>query len=361
MLANFDQRLAQLQAMIEPETAWFLTTPTDIEYFTSFESLVPEEREAFLVVTKTQAFLLHASFSPTPNFKSLEKLSGTQVSLIVPHLTTIRSNSPFQKLIIDKTRLYADEFEALQSLVGVELTSLNREAIWKLRMVKDATEIAAIRRAGQIASQAFEKLQLQISAGMTEKVVQRLLDTLMVEFGSEKPAFPTIVAFGPHGALPHHQPTDTVLTANTPILLDFGATYHHYRSDLTRSWWFGDQPTAEFIKIKNLVDKAYERGIDALRQRHQLTEPLTAKKVDEACRRFLDEAGYGTNYIHTTGHGVGLDIHEPPSLYWKNEAILETNMILTIEPGIYLNDRFGYRWENTVLLSENGYEIMTQV
>lgn len=357
MPANFDSRLALLQSTLEPDSALFLTTGTDIEYLTGFESLVPEEREAFLVVTSTKGFLIHASFSPTPSATSVEKISGTQLSLVLPHLKEIVSQTGFKTLLIDKTHLFADEYEAIQQLENVTLGTFDRQVLWNFRMLKEADEIAAIQQAGTIAVQAFDQLQTRITVGMTEKEIQRLLDTLMTDLGSEKPAFPTIVAFGPHGALPHHQPTDTPLTPETPILIDFGATYQHYRSDLTRSWWFGSQPTTEFTKIKNLVDEAYELTLDHLNN-HAAT--LTAKSVDEICRRFLSEAGYGAEYIHTTGHGVGLDIHEPPSLYWKNPVPLAPQMVLTIEPGIYLNDKFGYRWENTVLLTDTTYEILTK-
>jgi Xaa-Pro aminopeptidase len=363
MPANFDHRLAQLQAQVGTTEAFFLSNPADIEYLTGFACLVPEEREAFLVLTTSKMYLIHASFSPTPPTKVI-KLSGTHLAALEIHLKQIVSDQTISKIYVDKSRLFADEYEILQQVPHVELQALDRKKIWSQRMSKDQAEIAAVKRAGQIASQAFDQLFSQIKIGMTEKEIQKLLETNMTALGSEKPAFPTIVAFGPHGALPHHQPTDVALAPNTAILLDFGATYDHYRSDMTRSWWFSQDDksdsqsdaTPEFMKIKNLVDEAYQRGVEYLRN---TVKTRTAQGLDKVCRTFIDEMGYGRQFIHTTGHGVGLEIHEPPSLYWKNDIALLPGMIITIEPGIYISDAFGYRWENTVLVTEDGLETLT--
>lgn len=125
---------------------------------------------------------------------------------------------------------------------------------------------------------------------------------------------------------------------------------------MTRSWWHGKKPPTAFSQIKNLVDEAYARTLDVLTQR---AHHVTAKEVDEAARTFITQAGFGQQFIHTTGHGVGLDIHEPPSLYWRNQLPLSAGMVVTIEPGIYLNHQFGYRWENTVLITETSCQELT--
>jgi Xaa-Pro aminopeptidase len=126
---------------------------------------------------------------------------------------------------------------------------------------------------------------------------------------------------------------------------------------MTRSWWFGDQPPADFTQIKNLVDEAYSLTLEQLQQ-PSIT--VTAQILDETARTFISQAGFGQEFIHTTGHGVGLDIHEPPSLYWKNKQPILPGMIITIEPGIYLPERFGYRWENTVLITDTGCQELTK-
>jgi len=358
MSANVVHRLATFQAHLQPLEAVLLTNPSDIAYLSNFELLVAEEREAFLVITPTQAFLIHASFSPVPTDGIFTTLSGAHVSQLKTHLAAIQKQAPFSRLLVDKTKLFADEYEAIQEVTGFSVEAFDRQWIWDQRTVKDEAEILASRTAGEIADQAWQRLQPKITAGQTEKQLQKILNQIMAELGSEQPAFPTIVAFGANGALPHHQPTDAPLTDNTPILLDFGATFHGYRSDMTRSWWFGNTPSPRFNHVKDVVIYAYNSALEFLSTRASSSE-LTAQSLDKICRDRIVEAGFGNQFIHTTGHGVGLDIHEPPSLYSKNDFALKSGMIITIEPGVYLPDEFGYRWENTILLTENGYEILT--
>src|SRR6185369_4782244 len=135
------------------------------------------------------------------------------------------------------------------------------------------------------------------------------------QLGAEGPAFPTIVAFGAHATLPHHQPGATKLTSETSVLIDCGASVEGYNSDITRTVWFGKKTTPDYLKVKDIVDRAYQIGIECLQQRDLQNKTLTAKDIDVAVRGFISDAGYGNEYIHTTGHGIGLEVHEPPSVY----------------------------------------------
>ncbi len=150
-----------------------------------------------------------------------------------------------------------------------------------------------------------------------------------------------------------------------PVLWDFGATVNGYRSDMSRSFWFGKTPSADFKKVKKLVHQAYEAAVKTLVVGSAGTAPKenssarTAQLVDQAARELITAAGFGAQFIHTTGHGVGLDIHEPPSLNWKSPAPLKPGMVVTVEPGIYLEGNLGYRHENTVIVTETGYQEIT--
>jgi len=345
----FAHRLSLLQAQLLAHQAWLIATPSHITYLTNFHFLVPEEKEAWLVISQKQVWLIHASFCPTHGVTPfLTKLKPAQVEALPQHLNLILKSAPqLTEWYLDEQLLSIAEYKVLQNFPQLTLKTLDHQLIWNLRMVKDSVEQELCQQAGRIANQAFNQLKEIIKVGMSELRVKNLLDNLMIDSGAEKPAFPTIVAFGEHSALPHHQPDDRPLRDNTPVLIDFGAMVKGYRSDMTRTWWFGDRPSAQFLKIEKLVKLAYQRAVKQMAKR---TKKLAARDLDQAAREVINRAGFNQEFIHTTGHGVGLDIHEPPSLSWKNETLIKPGMVITIEPGVYLTGQFGYRHENTMLI-----------
>ncbi len=373
-------RITVLQSRIPSGTAWLISNQTDIEYLTDFVSLLPTEREGFLWLTTTQACLIHASFSPAPKRTDLRFLQGCYASQLLVHLKSLLSSTtssePITALVFDGSTLWHDEFltvqEAVKQVPGVTLSAKpqNFNPVMEMRMIKDSVEIEAIYAAGQLMSSVLDEVRASLSAGITEQDVCQLLETKLRSRGSLQPAFPTIVAFGSNTSLPHHQPTTTVLEENMPILIDCGATDTRYRSDMTRSWWFGDSPDEEYCIIESTVLDAYQAGITALKDRFEIVElsnvstnlpeftavenkfgdDMTAAQLDTACRMVIHDAGYALRFIHTTGHGVGLDIHEDPSISGSNKNPLKSGMVITVEPGIYLPGSHGYRHENTILL-----------
>jgi len=353
-------------------TLFLLTQPFFIQYFTGFTTLVPEEREAYVLITNQKWYLFHAAFSPTSGVSFDDDLvlkTGSHPKGLKSHLYNVGQelDTTFTSIGIDKTSTTVEELELINEIMPqAAVTSLDTQLLWSIRMVKDDLEQKQLTQAGQIAAQAFEKVITQLKPGITELAVAQLLERTMQQLGATEPAFPTIVAFGEHGALPHYQPGTTSLETETPILIDFGATFNGYRSDMTRSFWFGENPSQKFQEIEQLVVSAYDAAIKTLPQAKSITEEPpkllrdssketstnypTAKQVDAAARQTIADAGYGKAFIHTTGHGVGLDIHEPPSLGWASEQTLQPGMAITIEPGIYLENEFGYRHENTCLV-----------
>jgi len=192
-------------------------------------------------------------------------------------------------------------------------------------------------------------------------------------------AFPTIVAFGKNGAMPHYQPQNIKLKPETPILIDFGVNFENYYSDMSRTIWFGKQPSAKFLKAEKAVKKAHQQvlaklttaNLDLKNKKTDLKNSeenttksttkieLTAKDLDQAARGEIAQRGFADQFIHTTGHGLGLEIHEPPSLSWQDHTPIKPNMVFTIEPGIYFPGEFGYRHEDTVLMTDQGVKILT--
>lgn len=342
-------RLQQLQTVIATHSLppLLLSRPSDIAYYTGFQFLLSEEREAFLLVNSSQAKLWYASFSPLPPTIACETIPMRGIKEIAQQLTELQLTG----IALDPFSLSLAEFRTI-SQTNIPISDLNREYIWQQRMIKDEFEQQSITQASQITTQAFASILPEIKIGITEQEVATQLDAKIRQLKAE-PAFPTIVAFGPHSALPHHQPTSAVLQPETAVLIDFGAKYHSYCSDFTRSWWFGSHPPIQYQAIQTAVHHAYQVGIVALNKQ------LTAQELDGVVRTDLHQAGYGHAFIHTTGHGLGLEIHEPPSLSTSNPQVLQPNMAITIEPGVYLENQFGYRFENTILLTDTNPIVTT--
>ena len=182
---------------------------------------------------------------------------------------------------------------------------------------------------------------------MTELELKDIIENYILEFGGEGTSFDTIVAFSKNSAVPHHKTGSTVLENDMPMLIDMGARYNGYCSDITRTFFFGN-PSKEFISCYDAVLKA---NITA----EQNIKCGTATDVaDEFARNFLKEKGLAEYFTHSLGHGLGLEIHEYPTLSFRKKDILTENMLFTIEPGVYLENKFGIRIEDTVLLTKDG-------
>jgi len=212
-----------------------------------------------------------------------------------------------------------------------------------LRIVKDDTEIGLLARACEITSSAFDEVVPQIAAGMTERELAVLIDQTMIDAGAEKPAFDTIVASGPNGAIPHHTPSGRPLALGDMITIDCGARYEGYHADMTRTVVLG--PPAEWQRdLYALVAAAQRAGIAA-------AEPGAAvAEVDAAARDVIAEAGHGEHFSHGLGHGVGLEIHEAPMLAHGRPGRLADRVPITVEPGIYVPGRGGIRIEDTLVV-----------
>ncbi len=239
-----------------------------------------------------------------------------------------------------------DDYRRLESaLAGVELVPMDGIPE-KLREVKDEEELACIRRAAAIASDAFMNILPSIHAGMTEKQVQRVLEFEMLELGSEGVAFDTIAAAGLNGALPHATPSDHVIANGELLTLDFGATVNGYRSDMTRTVGFG-KITGELRQIYETVRMAQQLGLDAL------AVGKACGEVDRVARDYID-ARYPGAFGHSLGHGVGLYIHEQPRVASGSAAVLVPGNVVTVEPGVYIPGVGGCRIEDTVIMTDGG-------
>ena len=223
-----------------------------------------------------------------------------------------------------------------------------------LRMGKYEDEVAKLRKACKIAWEAFHEVKPKIKTGITEEEVRILIAVAMHKRGADSVPF-NIVCFGENTADAHHTPSKTrKLKKNEAVLMDFGCFYEGYTSDMTRSWWHGPKEPAEYTKIWNIVDKARLAGIQTLRA------GVKAGEVDKAARDVITAAGYGKEFFHTTGHGIGLVVHDAPILRSGSEAVLPQHAVVTVEPGIYFAGKWGIRLEDSFLVLKKGSKKLTQ-
>ncbi len=226
------------------------------------------------------------------------------------------------------------------------------EAVEGLRAVKDPAELARMQAAARIADEALAAAQPMLRPGVTETEIQQTLDDAIRAAGASGPAYDTIVASGPNSALPHARPTDRELQAGDLVVVDVGAEVDGYRSDMTRSFVLGD-PDEQVEAMLEVVGRSQSAGVEAVRP------GVEASEIDGACRSVIDEAGMGEAFVHGSGHGVGLDIHELPRVVSGSTAVLEPGNVLTVEPGVYFPGVGGARVEDLLVVTADGCRPLT--
>ena len=227
----------------------------------------------------------------------------------------------------------------------------DKNSIIEQRTIKNKEEIKNIKKACDIVSKVFETVKKKVVPGMTEldihfKIEEEFAKNHVVQ------SFKTIVASGPNSANPHHISGNRKIRKNDIVLIDMGCIYNGYCSDLTRTFFVGKENKQQ-VKIWNIVKQAHDEALIKVNQN------IKTSDIDLSARNKIKQEGYEKNFIHTTGHGVGLDIHEAPVIGSKSNEILKKGMVITIEPGIYLEKKFGVRIEDTVLVTKNGYKVLT--
>jgi Xaa-Pro aminopeptidase len=254
-------------------------------------------------------------------------------------------------LLVDDT-MWALFTQDLRETLPDATFGLASEVFEALRMRKDDTELAALRRSGDLADEvSIEIRQLGEEAiGMTETELADEIERRLADAGGESVAFGTIAGSGPNGAKPHHRHEDREIGRGDPVVLDFGAYVDEYPGDQTRTVVFAGDPPEGYEEVHEVVREAQQAAVEAV-------EPgVSAEEIDRAAREVIEDAGYGDEFVHRTGHGVGLDVHESPYIVDGNETALEQGMVFSIEPGVYLEGEFGVRIEDLVVVTEEGCE-----
>ena len=246
---------------------------------------------------------------------------------------------------------WADQRKYAEWFDGAELVATSG-VVERCRQIKDDGEISRMAAAAAIADDALAEVRPMLADGPTEAEVALALDTAFRRRGAEKSAFTTIVAAGPNAALPHIRPTDRPIGSGELVIVDMGAVVDGYRSDMTRTMAVGE-PDPDAQKVFDTVRDAQQLGVA------QVAAGTPIAEVDKACRDRIAADGWADAFVHGTGHGVGLDIHEQPWVRATATDTLEVGHVITVEPGVYLPGFCGARVEDTVLVSDNGPQRLT--
>ncbi len=272
---------------------------------------------------------------------------------LFPALMKVAARKKFRRLGFEKGRLPYESYEALKESLPLGASLHPLAGIVEMeRMVKSEREIALIRRSVLTNSRAFEIVLSRVRPGLRESGLAAELEYQMRLLGAEKPAFDTIVASGPRTAWPHAQPTSNALETNQLLLIDMGATQDGYASDMTRMAFLG-RPVRRIRRLYEAVLEAQLAAIAAVRA------GIRAEQVDRAARRVLRASQLEKAFVHSTGHGLGLEIHEPPRIGKREKTRLAAGMVITIEPGVYLEGWGGIRIEDTVVVTPSGCDVLT--
>ncbi len=303
--------------------------------------------EGYLLIGEQTVFFTdaryYASAVNTLNSVGIETILFKGVDSIKEYLI----QTDCKKLLLDYERTTVKEYNQYKTF-GYEIEDAC-DKLDKMRSVKSQEELALIRKSAQICEQAYHSAIKSIKVGMTETQLKDLIEDYLVQYGADGPAFETIVAFGENSAVPHHQTGDRLLGENVQILVDMGASYKGYLSDLTRTSFFG-KPSKRFLEIYDVVKEANQLAIESI------TENTLASEADGIVRGYLEKFNLSKYFTHSLGHGVGIEIHEYPTLSKKCDAVLKENTVFTIEPGVYIDGELGIRIEDTVVIKNGRVE-----
>lgn len=263
-------------------------------------------------------------------------------------LTSLKIHS----LGLEKEYTTLNQLEFFQEIEGIKLFSFNAV---QLREVKEEAEIESLQKAADIAAETIEWAKTMIKPGMTEIEIANIISKHMLDLGASKNSFDPIVASGVNGAIPHHHPSEKVVENGEMITLDIGCVYNGFCSDITRSFVLGGKAkNPEILEIYNIVLKSQTEGIKAAKN------GATGAEVDKVCRDIISNTKYKDYFVHSTGHGVGIEVHELPNVTKSNTKKLVPNNVVTVEPGIYVPGIGGVRIEDTILITDSDALLLTK-
>jgi Xaa-Pro aminopeptidase len=357
---KYEAKLGRLRAMLQEHDVdgVLVSNPTNIFYLTGFRGLEPQEREAYALFTQRKTYFITRElyYGQAP-----ENSVKRDILHFYDVLKEISQQDGISNIGIEEDNLTVREYKSLRDQVGLDTKHL---PVKELRLHKTPDEIEQIKEACDAGDKALEYILSKLKTGITETELRDELEACMKEMGY-KPAFPTIIAFGEHAGDPHYEPEgNTALEEGNVVLIDWGLTGKGgYSSDSTRTVFYGE-PTEEQEHRYTTVLEAQQKVIDSLSDYFSSTEnrehgSMNGKDVDAIARNHILEAGYpAERFSHGLGHGIGVDVHEPPMLNSVSADKIEKGVVFSDEPGIY-DERGGVRIEDLIAITDNGVEVLT--
>jgi Xaa-Pro aminopeptidase len=345
------RQIAQLRQKLVQQNldAVLVTQPENRRYlsgFTGSAGALIISRETVHLATDFRYYEQSQRQAPEFTLLKIEETLPTCLSKLLAELEARRVGFESAHVTLDQYSQWSDALE------GIELVPV-KDLVEELRIVKDAEELALIRRAVDLSDEAIVHIAQWLKPGVTEAAVAWEVEAFLRTHGADDIAFPVIVGSGPNGAMPHAQPGCRKIQEGEPIVIDLGARVDGYCSDLTRTLCLGE-PDATLQSIHGLVLDAQAAAEQAMRQ------GLKGSTVDAIARNLIEAGGHGEHFGHGLGHGLGLAIHERPRASRTSQDVLQAGMLITVEPGVYLEGWGGVRIEDLVVVQEEGIEVLTK-
>lgn len=355
------RRLERVRAAMESQgvDSLLVTNPHNRHYLSGFSGhdQPPLDTAGFLLIGPSDICLITDGRYGIQAGHELAPDLGISVAVhigkLIPTVTEQVQKRGCKRLGFESAHLIHMWWQQLTEALPDSTLVPTRSVVEPLRMVKDADEMNLLGRAIAISDEAFNTVSRRIEVGMTEKQVAWEIERVMRELGADERAFATTVAVGANSALAHATTGDRLITEGEPIVIDMGARLQGYNSDMTRTICLGE-PSDKFREIYNIVLEAN------LRAERELRPGMTGREADALSRDVIEAAGYGDYFIHSLGHGIGLEVHEGPSLRKTVEDAIPEGSVTSVEPGIYIEGWGGVRIEDLVLFRHDGVEVLTQ-
>ncbi len=354
-----EMRLARLRERLREQEldAIVITHPSNRFWLSGFtgEDIPPNESAGHLVISQDEAILVTSRLNSALAHQEAHgyRIFDRERDFARGDATVLRELGARRIGFEDRAILFRD-VRVLQETLGAdaELVPVGT-LVDDLRALKMPDEIEWIKQAQAITDTALQAVLTELRPGLTEREVALRLERALVEAGADGTAFPIAVASGPHAALPHYRPTQRPIAVGEPIVIDLGAVVGGYCADLTRTVWLG--------QADNQLEQIFTVVLEALEAAERGIRPgMTGREADALAREVITRAGYGDAFTHSLGHGVGVRVHEAPSLSPASEQALEPGHVVTIEPGIYLPGWGGVRIEDLAVIREYGADVLTQ-
>jgi Xaa-Pro dipeptidase len=350
------KRIEKVQKQLENQNieSVVVTSPANFFYFSGIW-LDSHERLQAIVIPKTgiASMIVHEM--------SKEEVNATEIFEYHFWKDGDSSLEILAANLADTGRISIDNQWPSQNLI--KLMNLKKQAIFvdstnvigPLRLYKDHQEIELLKKSSAIADEVLQQAIDYIKPGLTEREVAEEIKRLFALKQVNELSFYPIVGAGKNGAIPHHQSDETIIKAGDMVVIDMGGVRDHYCSDMTRTVLVGGTATEEMKLVYEIVKRAQDEAVKAVKP------GVPLKEIDQVARDIISNAGYGLNFTHRTGHGLGIEVHEEPFVTSDNNQLIEEGMVISIEPGIYLSGKFGVRIEDIVVVTSDGCERLNEL